>query len=124
MYNRPISPHITIYAIQISSLSSIWHRVSGIFLTSLIVFYPIYMKLVIYSNYNKYFLNFEILGSLLAYFYGIFYILILFVFFYHALNGIKQIFWDLGFFLNQKFLSIFFMIISFFICTFVLLLIF
>nr|YP_010199595.1 succinate dehydrogenase subunit 3 [Gracilaria cearensis]UAD89453.1 succinate dehydrogenase subunit 3 [Gracilaria cearensis] len=124
MYNRPLSPHITIYAVQVSSLSSIWHRVSGILLTLFIVFCSIYIQLVIYSNYNKYLLNFDLLNNYLFFFYEISCIILLFGLFYHALNGLKQIIWDLGFFLNQKFLYLFFITISFIVCGIILLLIF
>nr|YP_010199820.1 succinate dehydrogenase subunit 3 [Gracilaria tikvahiae]UAD89828.1 succinate dehydrogenase subunit 3 [Gracilaria tikvahiae] len=124
MYNRPLSPHITIYAVQISSLASIWHRVSGILLTSFAVFCGIYIQLITYSTYNKYLFNFNLLNIFWFFFYEILVIIFLFGLFYHAFNGLKQIVWDLGIFLNQKFLSVFFLIISFVICGIILLLIF
>nr|YP_010199795.1 succinate dehydrogenase subunit 3 [Gracilaria ornata]UAD89753.1 succinate dehydrogenase subunit 3 [Gracilaria ornata] len=123
MYNRPLSPHITIYAVQISSLASIWHRVSGILLTSFIVFSSIYTQLVIYSNYNKFLFNFYLLNNLWFLFYEILIIVFLLSLFYHSLNGLKQIIWDFGIFLNQKFLFVLFLIISFIICGIILLLI-
>nr|YP_010199770.1 succinate dehydrogenase subunit 3 [Gracilaria multipartita]UAD89728.1 succinate dehydrogenase subunit 3 [Gracilaria multipartita] len=122
MYNRPLSPHITIYAVQTSSLASIWHRVSGMLLTSFIVFYSIYMQLVIYSNYNKYLFNFDFLNNFWSIFYGILTVILLFGLFYHSLNGLKQIVWDFGIFFNQK--LYFFLIISFVICVVILLSIF
>nr|YP_009490445.1 SdhC [Gracilaria textorii]AWH62619.1 SdhC [Gracilaria textorii] len=124
MYNRPLSPHITIYAVQISSLASIWHRVSGILLTSFVVFYSIYVQLIIHSNYNKYLCHFYLLNDLWFFFYEILVIIFLFSLFYHGLNGLKQIIWDFGIFLNQKFLFLFFLMISFIICVVILLLIF
>nr|YP_010199745.1 succinate dehydrogenase subunit 3 [Gracilaria isabellana]UAD89703.1 succinate dehydrogenase subunit 3 [Gracilaria isabellana] len=124
MYNRPLSPHITIYAVQISSLASIWHRVSGILLTSFAVFCGIYIQLIIYSTYNKCLFNFSLLNIFWFFFYEILVIIFLFGLFYHAFNGLKQIIWDLGIFLDRKFLSVFFIIISFVICGIILLLIF
>nr|YP_009511825.1 succinate dehydrogenase subunit 3 [Gracilaria ferox]AXI97702.1 succinate dehydrogenase subunit 3 [Gracilaria ferox]UAD89653.1 succinate dehydrogenase subunit 3 [Gracilaria ferox] len=124
MYNRPLSPHITIYAAQISSLASIWHRISGILLTSSIVFYPTYIQLVICSSYNKYLFNFNILKNFWFFYYKIMVIIVLFSLFYHALNGLKQIMWDLGIFLSPKLLLLFFLIISSLICIIILLLIF
>nr|YP_010199720.1 succinate dehydrogenase subunit 3 [Gracilaria flabelliformis]UAD89678.1 succinate dehydrogenase subunit 3 [Gracilaria flabelliformis] len=123
MYNRPLSPHITIYAVQISSLASIWHRVSGILLTSFVVFYSIYTQLVIYSNYNKYLFNFYFLNNFWFLFSELLVIVFLFGLFYHSLNGLKQIIWDFGIFLNQKLLFLLFLIISFIICGIILLLI-
>nr|YP_009504381.1 sdhC [Gracilaria chouae]AWX65728.1 sdhC [Gracilaria chouae] len=124
MYNRPLSPHITIYAVQISSLASVWHRISGIFLTSFIVFCIIWVQLVVYSNYTRSLFNFNLLNTFWLFFYEILLIIFLLGLFYHTFNGLKQIIWDLGIFLNQKFLFLFFLIISFFICVIILLLIF
>nr|YP_010199570.1 succinate dehydrogenase subunit 3 [Gracilaria caudata]UAD89428.1 succinate dehydrogenase subunit 3 [Gracilaria caudata] len=124
MHNRPLSPHITIYAIQASSLSSIWHRVSGVLLASVIVFCFIYVQLLIHGNYDRYLLILEIMNIYLFFFHNIFYIVFLLGFLYHALNGLKQILWDLGVFLNQKFLDILLIIISSIICLSIVLLIF
>nr|YP_010199670.1 succinate dehydrogenase subunit 3 [Crassiphycus crassissimus]UAD89578.1 succinate dehydrogenase subunit 3 [Crassiphycus crassissimus] len=124
MYNRPMSPHITIYAIQTSSLSSIWHRVSGIFLTSLIVFSFIYVQLLIHSNYDRYLLIFGIINNHVFFFYNILYAIFLLGFFYHVLNGLKLILWDLSFLLNPKFLDVLLIIISSIICLIIVVLIF
>nr|YP_009490395.1 SdhC [Gracilaria spinulosa]AWH62544.1 SdhC [Gracilaria spinulosa] len=124
MYNRPLSPHITIYAVQISSLTSIWHRVSGIFLASFIVFYSIYIKLIMHSNYDKSLFNSYFMKNNWFFFYEILIMILLFSLFYHSFNGLKQIIWDFGVFLNQKFLLLFLLIISFLICGIILLLIF
>nr|YP_010199695.1 succinate dehydrogenase subunit 3 [Gracilaria domingensis]UAD89603.1 succinate dehydrogenase subunit 3 [Gracilaria domingensis] len=124
MYNRPISPHITIYAAQVSSLASVWHRISGLLLTFFAVFCSIYVQLIIYSNYNKYLLNYNLINNFLFPLYEILVLAFLFGVFYHALNGLKQIIWDLGFFMNQKFLFYFFLTVSFIVCVIILLLIF
>nr|YP_009511850.1 succinate dehydrogenase subunit 3 [Gracilaria gracilis]AXI97727.1 succinate dehydrogenase subunit 3 [Gracilaria gracilis] len=124
MYNRPLSPHITIYAVQISSLSSIWHRISGILLTSLIVFCSVYIRIIVFSNYNKYLLAFKFINAVVFLFHKIICIIFLFGIFYHTLNGLKQIFWDLGFFFHQRFLPLLFLTISFIICIIILGLIF
>nr|YP_010199870.1 succinate dehydrogenase subunit 3 [Crassiphycus usneoides]UAD89878.1 succinate dehydrogenase subunit 3 [Crassiphycus usneoides] len=123
MYNRPMSPHITIYAIQTSSLSSIWHRVSGIFLTLLIVFSFIYVQLLTHSNYDRYLLIFEIINNYVFFFHNILYAIFLLSFFYHVLNGLKLILWDLSFLLNPKFLDMFLIIISSIICLIIIALI-
>nr|YP_010199645.1 succinate dehydrogenase subunit 3 [Crassiphycus corneus]UAD89553.1 succinate dehydrogenase subunit 3 [Crassiphycus corneus] len=124
MYNRPISPHITIYAVQTSSLSSIWHRVSGIFLTSLLVFSFIYVQLLIHSNYDRYLLIFEIVNNHVFFFHNILYAVFLLGFFYHVLNGLKLILWDFSFLLNPKFLDMLLIIISSIICLIIAVLIF
>nr|AMR57138.1 SdhC [Gracilaria salicornia] len=122
MYNRPLSPHITIYVAQVSSLASIWHRITGLILTSLIVFWSIFIELLICNSYSNV-LYFEIINNIMYFFYEILYVLVLFVLFYHALNGLKQILWDLGFLFNQKFLYTFFVGIGIAVCIIILLLI-
>nr|YP_009138181.1 SdhC [Gracilaria vermiculophylla]AHZ58208.1 SdhC [Gracilaria vermiculophylla]AHZ58233.1 SdhC [Gracilaria vermiculophylla]AXI97802.1 succinate dehydrogenase subunit 3 [Gracilaria vermiculophylla]WDZ68094.1 succinate dehydrogenase subunit 3 [Gracilaria vermiculophylla] len=124
MYNRPISPHITIYSVQETSLSSIWHRISGLLLTSFLVFFIIYLQLIIHANYSKFLLNLEILTVFLSFSYKILYTFAILSFFYHALNGLKQLLWDLSFFINVKIIRSYLIIISFFICCIILRLIF
>nr|UAD89503.1 succinate dehydrogenase subunit 3 [Gracilaria changii] len=123
MHNRPMSPHITIYASQSSSLASIWHRISGIFLALLVVLNFICIQLLIHINYSKYVLVLELTYNFWFFFYGIISLIFLFCFFYHTFTGLKQILWDLGFFLNSRSTFIFLLIISFFICLIILLLI-
>ncbi len=92
MSQRPLSPHLTIYRPQISSVLSIMHRMTGVALffgalllvTWLVVaaFYP-----SLYSG----------LHALLS---GVFGRLVLFgftfAFYYHLCNGIRHLFWDMG----------------------------
>nr|YP_004062200.1 SdhC [Gracilariopsis andersonii]ADR03216.1 SdhC [Gracilariopsis andersonii]APC24901.1 succinate dehydrogenase subunit 3 [Gracilariopsis andersonii] len=103
MYNRPLSPHLTIYKPQVSSLFSIWHRISGIFLTFLIVFYLISSQLFLHITYSKDVLNSLIIQLEYSFFLQFIYILNTSIFFYHAINGVKHIIWDLGFFPTPKF---------------------
>nr|YP_009365192.1 SdhC [Gracilaria changii]ARJ60474.1 SdhC [Gracilaria changii]ART65143.1 SdhC [Gracilaria changii] len=124
MYNRPMSPHITIYASQSSSLASIWHRISGIFLALLVVLSFICMQLLIHTNSSKGLLIFELIYNFLLLFYNITYLVFLFCLFYHTFTGLKHVLWDLGFFLNSRFSFIFLLVISFCICLIILLLIF
>jgi|GEM_PF-2812664 len=52
--NRPISPHLTIYNTQKSSLFSIWHRISGVSMFILASSPILILKFIIFSpeNYN------------------------------------------------------------------------
>lgn len=45
--NRPISPHLTIYKPQLSSLLSIWHRISGVCLVVCFITLILISKLTI-----------------------------------------------------------------------------
>ncbi|MFZ8864637.1 MAG: succinate dehydrogenase, cytochrome b556 subunit [Rickettsiales bacterium] len=95
--SRPLSPHLTIYKPQISSVLSISHRLTGFFL---------YLGLLI-AAWNIIFITFD--GSSLADFFvsssAAFFNSILgkialffwvFSFYYHFANGIRHLLWDSG----------------------------
>lgn len=105
--NRPLAPHLTIYSPQITSIVSIFHRISGSFLgisficLSLVVFMD-YSFSEFYIFYNNSF-NFQL------YFYWLFLILSSFLFMlicFHFLNGLRHLVWDLGIGLDNKNISI------------------
>ena len=94
----PISPHLQIYKPQITSVLSITHRITGFCLNLSLIFLILWLFSFSLgeTSYNSFidFLNtipakviifFSILG-----------------FFYHMLNGIRHMIWDLGFFLENK----------------------
>nr|YP_008994190.1 succinate:cytochrome c oxidoreductase subunit 3 [Gracilariopsis chorda]AEX37503.1 SdhC [Gracilariopsis lemaneiformis]AGO19242.1 succinate:cytochrome c oxidoreductase subunit 3 [Gracilariopsis chorda] len=122
MYNRPLSPHITIYKPQASSLFSIWHRISGLFLTFLMVFFLISSQLLLFITNSKDILNGLIMQLEVSFVFQFIYIFNISIFFYHIINGFKHIIWDLGFFINQKFLFLFVLFTCFFIFLTILLL--
>nr|YP_011003667.1 succinate dehydrogenase subunit 3 [Gracilaria eucheumatoides]WPS66069.1 succinate dehydrogenase subunit 3 [Gracilaria eucheumatoides] len=124
MYNRPLAPHITIYTAQSSSLSSIWHRISGLFMIFLVVFSFIFLQIVVCISYKKFWVNFLLFNKYTIYFYILLILMLLFGFFYHAINGLKQILWDLGILINRESVFTFFLSISLGICFIVLRLIF
>ena len=93
----PISPHLQIYKPQITSILSIAHRITGFCLNFLIIFVSIwllslslgetfYRHFIVFSNtiFMKLVMSISIFGLS-----------------YHAMNGIRHIFWDFGFFLNN-----------------------
>nr|AVK39555.1 succinate:cytochrome c oxidoreductase subunit 3 [Paralemanea sp.] len=93
--NRPISPHITIYLPQWSSLFSIWHRISGLLLTSSLFFSLFLLK----SNYwwlsfKLYYMNTSSLCCLFS--------IYLITFLYHFFNGLRHILWDFNLLLTTK----------------------
>jgi succinate dehydrogenase / fumarate reductase cytochrome b subunit len=89
---RPLSPHITIYRKQITSVLSILHRITGVALYVGLVLLVVFLCVVAYSpeNYSK---LHECLSSILGR-------LILFgwtlAFYFHFFNGIRHLFWDMG----------------------------
>ena len=86
---RPLSPHLSAYRWQLTSLLSIAHRLSGVALVLGLIFLSLWLFLVgadiqprvftsaIVQGFGKLIL----LGFTLA-------------FFYHLLNGIRHLFWD------------------------------
>jgi succinate dehydrogenase / fumarate reductase cytochrome b subunit len=89
---RPISPHLSIYKKQISSVMSIFHRLSGI---ALFCGFSIIAWWFVFWVFNKFDMNiFNMLNNLLARI--AFYALSLSLF-YHLCTGIRHLFWDMGY---------------------------
>ena len=95
---RPLSPHLQIYKPQLTSVMSISHRFTGVILSLLSIIIPVFFILL--SLGDEYF---DLLIVVLNHFlvklilYGI-----IFVVFYHLLNGIRHLFWDIGMGLSIK----------------------
>ncbi len=95
--NRPLSPHLTIYKPQITSVLSISHRASGFFLYfGLLVFawHFIFTEFQAIAFGKTFVLLVEgffatIIGKVALLFW-------LLAFFYHFSNGIRHLFWDIG----------------------------
>lgn len=91
--NRPLSPHLTIYRPQLTSVTSIFHRITGnaLIVTALAVVLwfvsaAISPKFFAYMN-----------GFLLSWFGKIFLALSLWWLWYHYLAGIRHLIWDKGY---------------------------
>ena len=106
----PLSPQHQIYKPQITTELSIGHRISGFCLNFFLLFLGLWISSLalgeFYYNLFLQFSSFFIIKLLLS--------LGLLGFTYHALNGIRHIFWDFGFFLDKLSSSIFGIIIVFF----------
>ena len=90
---RPLSPHLQIYKPQITSILSIMHRITGIGLsvgTILIVLWLTTLSLGEY--FYEYYILFtkSLFGKLIL-------IVFTFALSYHLSNGIRHLFWDLGY---------------------------
>ncbi len=93
----PISPHLQIYKPQITSILSITHRITGVCLNFLIIFVSLWLlSLSLGENIYNYFIEFSntIFMKLVM-------SISIFGLSYHAMNGIRHILWDFGFFLNN-----------------------
>ena len=95
--NRPLSPHLSIYKPQISSMLSISHRLSGFFLylglllLAWHIIFTVFNQNIIAVSYNKLMsCLFDCwLGKILLFFWSL-------ALFYHPFNGIRHLFWDVG----------------------------
>ncbi len=100
--NRPLSPHLQIYRWQISSVLSILHRITGIALAvgSLLLVYWIIAAAVGPEAFAQaQGLIGSVIGRLLLF--GWTYAL-----FFHLANGIRHLFWDMGWGFELKTMSI------------------
>ena len=90
---RPISPHLSIYKPQITSILSISHRISGVFQSiGLIIILLLLASLFLGEVFYNYFMFFieSYIGKIFIFFYML-------SLCYHMLNGIRHILWDLGY---------------------------
>lgn len=99
---KPTSPHLAIYRPQISSVLSIFHRVTGVVLfgaMSLLVWGCIFFALSDFdlSFIDNYFFSLAIKFILYS---------LSFVFFYHLSTGIRHLIWDMGYCLSKKALHV------------------
>lgn len=100
---RPLSPHLTIYKPQLTSILSIFHRITGstlgLFLvSSFIIFYG---NLFFVGFSSSYCLSFDFFSSFFILLNAIGYFL-LSILTYHMMNGIRHLSWDLAFGLEIK----------------------
>ena len=101
--DRPLSPHLQVYKLQLTSVLSILHRITGLALalgTLLLVWWLVAAALGVGA--------FEIVQNIIASWVGR--VILLgwsFSLFYHLCNGIRHLFWDigLGFKLSASYLS-------------------
>lgn len=91
--NRPLSPHLQIYRLPFTALTSICHRISGTLLAagSLVL---VYWVVAVASGPQAYAGAQAVLGSLPV---QLLMFLWTFALFYHLCNGIRHLFWDAGY---------------------------
>lgn len=90
---RPLSPHLQVYKPQLTSITSIMHRFSGIALAVGLLYLTCWLiaaaqGMAAFDALQSF--NGSIIGRLLLLGWSV-------AFFYHLLNGIRHLFWDAGF---------------------------
>lgn len=87
---RPLSPHLSIYKPQITSVLSITHRLSGV---ALFVGAILLAWWVVFNTYGCGSCVNALVGSTVG---QIFLGLWSLALYYHLLNGVRHLFWDIG----------------------------
>ncbi len=96
--NRPLSPHLTIYRPQMSSMTSIFVRLTGIGLT--LGFLLVIWWLLAAATGPGYF---DFVDGLLTSWLGILImVLSLWALWYHFLGGVRHLIWDMGYGFDLK----------------------
>lgn len=90
---RPLSPHLQIYKPQLTSLLSIMHRGTGVFLSFGALLLCIWLLCLAAGeqNYNN------LMQHISAWYGKLLLLAFIFSIFYHLANGIRHLFWDAGF---------------------------
>jgi len=94
----PLSPHLQVYRLPLTAWLSVLHRATGVFLASLICL----SALILYSlsqGETSYHAMRVILNSPLG---QLFLFGLSFAFIYHLCNGVRHLFWDLGYGFEQQ----------------------
>lgn len=88
---RPLSPHLTIYKPQISSVLSIGHRLSGVGLFFVLLAFCWWFILWVFSRFDPCYLacfNNSIVKIIL--------VIASYSFFYHISTGVRHLIWNTG----------------------------
>ena len=101
--NRPLSPHLSIHKKILTAVFSIFHRLTGIFLTIGSFFLVLwFLSVLIGENFYNYFqiISSNFIFKVILFFWTL-------AFFYHLFNGIRYLFWSfsLGMDLKTVYLS-------------------
>lgn len=94
--NRPLSPHLDIYQYQITWTVSIMHRITGVAMTLGLILIVAWLVAAAFSPEL-----FLLIDGVLRSWIGMIIIFgSLWAFWFHFLNGIRHLFWDLGYGFN------------------------
>lgn len=89
---RPLSPHLSIYKPQISSILSIGHRISGAGLFLMLLFFCWYFIFWVFSGFEEsygFIFDYKIIKTIIF--------ITSYGYFYHLCMGIRHLIWDTGF---------------------------
>lgn len=99
--NRPLSPHLTIYRPQFTSVLSILHRITGIALILTILLIVIWFLAVALGPYY-----FSLIDTIFDLFLvRLILALSIWATWYHTCTGIRHLVWDSGYCLEEKWIN-------------------
>ena len=90
--NRPLSPHLQVYQPQLTSILSITHRATGVFLSLGAVFLSCWLLSIAQGEQS--YLSLQ--AAMDNWFAECLFFGLIFSLFYHLANGIRHLFWDIG----------------------------
>jgi len=89
---RPLSPHLQLYRFPLTALISITHRATGIVLSAGALFFVVLLVAAAAGAHS-----YNAVHAHLSTWYGtVFLIGFTFALFFHMCNGIRHLFWDIG----------------------------
>ncbi|HCU07196.1 MAG TPA: succinate dehydrogenase, cytochrome b556 subunit [Holosporales bacterium] len=100
MHEKPLSPHLQIYKPQLTSVLSIMHRISGVFLGVGVLHFLLFLWSLALIRNDQPGSGEPLLACLMLSFFTAWLIMPALV--YHTLNGIRHLCWDCGFGLGIK----------------------
>lgn len=102
MKNRPLSPHLSIYKPQITSVLSILHRMTGACLYVGLLALSWLMILILAQSLSMGFAAFDFSIILNHFLFKLMLLGMVFALYYHLCNGIRHLCWDAGLGINNK----------------------
>jgi len=99
---RPLAPHLVIYKSQLTSLFSIYHRISGSVLSLFLIFGCIFLYLNFF--FQNYYWFYKLPINIIFLYTAVTSILhlVVFIIWFHVINGLRHISWDLGLLLKLR----------------------
>ena len=86
---KPLSPHLQVYRLPLTAILSISHRLSGVILGFSYILFVLFIIMPIFEIDLFFYLD-NIYSKIVMN-------IMVFVLFYHMLNGIRHIVWDFGY---------------------------
>ena len=99
--NRPLSPHLTIYKPQFTSVLSILHRITGLGLLVSLILLTIWFLALRFGTHWFGVIN-TLFDSLLI---QMILAISVWALWYHTFTGIRHLIWDMGYFLEPKWIT-------------------